>query len=394
MKHDLAELLPFYLNGTLEAADRARVEAELATCPECSAELGDLRALAENLRARAASMPQPQMLLASTFAQLTPEPTLATRLRTAWWSAPARYATAAVLVASVSAGAVAAWQFREAADRDARFGQSNAVAYVTRSSAPHAAADELARNMPAGKSAPRTVGAAASIAQSHRLARTATLSLIVRDAEASRTRAADVTAALGGVVTALTDEGSVSPGDVHEVHLTIEVAAARLDDALDRLAQLGAVQRREVDAEDLDASLVDQDARLRNLRREEGALRELMDKRGSVDEILTVEQKLSDVRGGIEELDAQYQHDLHRVATSTITLTLTEDHARAAPPRPGPTARIDGAWQSGVRALADTVVALLSLLAWSVAFSPVLLGAAGLAYLAKRSLGRLRPTSS
>jgi len=392
MKHDVAELLPFYLNGTLEAPERARVEAELATCAECSAELGDLRVLAENLRARAeATPPPPQALLARTFAQLAP--TLATRLRTAWWSAPARYATAVVLVASVSAGAVAAWHLHEAdVARDGRDQNASSVVYVTRSSAPHA--DALALAVPAAKNAPRTIGAASSVAQSHRLARTATLSLIVHDAEASRTRATDLTSALGGVVTSLADEGPVSAGDVHAVHLTIEVDAARLDDALDRLAQLGTVQRRAIDAADLDGSLVDQDARLRNLRREETALRQLMDKRGSVDEILTVEQKLSDVRGSIEELDAQHQRDLHRVATSTISLTLTEDHPRAGPPKPGPTARIDGAWQNGVRALADTVVALVSVLAWSVAFSPVLLGAAGLAYLAKRGVGRLRPTQS
>ena len=30
--HEIAELLPFYANGTLDAADRARVDAELATC--------------------------------------------------------------------------------------------------------------------------------------------------------------------------------------------------------------------------------------------------------------------------------------------------------------------------------------------------------------------------
>jgi hypothetical protein len=394
MKHDVAELLPFYVNGTLEAPDRARVEAELATCAECSAELGDLRVLAENLRARAeAAPPPPQALLARTFAELAPEPTLATRLRSAWWSAPARYATAVVLVASVSAGAVAAWHLRESAGRDDRFGAPSSVVYVSRSSAPHADAMEMAA--PPVKSGPRTVGAAtSSVAQSHRLARTATLSLIVHDAEASRTRATDLTGALGGVVTALSDEGPASAGDVHVVHLTIEVGATRLDDALDRLAQIGTVQRREIDAEDLDASLVDQDARLRNLRREETALRQLMDKRGSVDEILTVEQKLSDVRGSIEELDAQHQRDLHRVATSTIALTLTEDHPHAAPPKPGPTARIDGAWQNGVRALADTVVALVSVLAWAVAFSPVLLGVAGLAYLAKRGIGRLRPTQT
>ena len=113
-----------------------------------------------------------------------------------------------------------------------------------------------------------------------------------------------------------------------------------------------------------------------------------MDKGGKVDEILTVQQNLSEVRGQIEQLDAQHAHDLHRVATSTITLSLTEDRPNPTPAKPGPTARIDGAWHSGLNALADTVVSLLSAIVWCVAYAPIPLALAGVTYAAARLLKR------
>jgi hypothetical protein len=111
-----------------------------------------------------------------------------------------------------------------------------------------------------------------------------------------------------------------------------------------------------------------------------------MDRGGKVDEILTVQQNLSEVRGQIEQLDAQHAHDVHRVATSTITLTLTEDRPNSAPAKPGPTARIDGAWHSGLNTLADTMISLLSAIVWCVAFAPIPLALAGITYAATRLL--------
>jgi hypothetical protein len=71
-------------------------------------------------------------------------------------------------------------------------------------------------------------------------------------------------------------------------------------------------------------------------------------------------------------------------------VSLSEDRPNPAPAKPGPTARIDGAWHAGLNALADTAVALISALAWSVAYAPVPLALAGAAYAIAR---RIRPAS-
>ena len=214
----------------------------------------------------------------------------------------------------------------------------------------------------------------ASIAKPHRLAKTARIEVLVRDVEASLKQAQAAIGRAGGELTALDDASPRTSGAVHAATLVVEIPPDRLDGTLDALATLGTVQNRSIDAADVDATIVDEEARLRNMRREESDLRRLMDKGGKVDEILTVQQNLSDVRGQIEQLDAQHQHDLHRVAASTITAVLTEDRPTGAPAKPGPTARIDGAWHAGLEALSDTVVAFISGLVWCVAYAPVPLG--------------------
>ncbi|MBV8579772.1 MAG: DUF4349 domain-containing protein [Candidatus Eremiobacteraeota bacterium] len=386
IEHEIAELLPFYANGTLDAADRARVEAELETCGTCAAELQELQTLAAALRARADDAPPlPEHLLVDALTRITPRPRAsASAQRGPWWGTPARYATAAVLVVSVGAAAVAAYRTHEAeVTRESQVAVAGHAQEATRATvfrvqqAPRSA--KVAQNADAAAPAPQ------SVAKQHRLAKTARIEVLVRDVESALARAQATVRSMGGDVTALNDSSPRDAGSVHTAALTVEVPADRLDGALDALAALGAVQTRAIDAEDVDATIVDEEARLRNLQHEEADLRALMDKGGKVGEILTVQQNLSDVRGQIEELQAQHVHDLHRVATSTIAITLSEDRPNGAPAKPGASARIDGAWRSGVSALADTFLAFVTAFVWCVAFAPVPLAAGAVAYAVLRT---------
>ncbi|HEY0383346.1 MAG TPA: DUF4349 domain-containing protein [Candidatus Elarobacter sp.] len=401
--HEIAELLPFYANGTLDAAERARVDAELATCTICASELRELQALAATLKSRADETPPlPEHVLDDVFARIsTPATALAaTRLRTAWWGTPARYATAAMLVVGFGAAAFAAHQARVASFNDnAMLGAPTATDVkqttvyrvtpgpnaekltIQRGPVPNAApaSKSIAAGQPSAPSEP-------AVAKQHRLAKKARLDLLVRDVESTLKQAQSAVHRAGGEVTALNDTSPRSTGSVHAATLTVEVPAARLEDTLDHLGLLGTVETRAIDAEDVDATIVDEEARLRNLRRAETDLRKLMDKGGKVDDILTVQQNLSEVRGQIEQLDAQHRNDLHRVATSTIAISLTEDRPNATPAKPGPTARIDGAWHSGLNALADNLMAFITLLVWCIAYAPIPLALAGVTYAVARTL--------
>ncbi len=397
--HQIAELLPFYANGTLDGAERARVEAELANCASCAAELRELQSLGVALKARADDAPPlAQHVIDDALARVSVPPvsSAAITLRTAWWGTPARYATAAALVVGVGAAAAAAYHAHEAEIARTTAGvvatTTDATTTVFRvTPAPNGGPVLAAKNAnaaanPAPDEKRNATESAPTAAKQHRLAKKARLELLVRDVERSLKQAQSVVHDAGGDVVALADSSPRTDDAIHEATLDVEVPANALDATLDRLAAIGAVQNRAIDADDVDATIVDEEARLRNLRREEADLRKLMDKGGKVDEILNVQQNLSDVRGQIEQLEAEHAHDLHRVATSTISLALTEDRPNAVPAKPGPTARIDGAWHSGLNALADTVVALLTTIVWCVAYAPFPLALGGLAYLATRLL--------
>jgi Domain of unknown function (DUF4349)/Putative zinc-finger len=403
MKHEIAELLPFYANGTLDAAERVRVEAELATCATCAEELHELQALGNALQARAASAaPLPPHVFDDAIARIAIPPATAAvaKIRSAWWGTPARYATAATLVLGFGVAAAAAWHAHEAGvvgygpplstGTDEKLTVSS-VYRVTPGPHPAYPAKAARRAINPRTDAPATVAQAPapqSVAKQHRLAKHAQIELLVRDVEGALRNAQSAVRGAGGDVTSLADASPRTSDVVHGATLTVEVPAERLEGTLDRLGLLGAVQNRRIDAEDVDAAIVDEEARLRNLRRAEADLRALMDKGGKVTDILTVQEKLGEVRGEIEQLDAQHKHDVHRVATSTIDVTLTEDRPNATPAKPGPSARIDSAWHNGVNALADTVIAFVSTAAWALAYSPVPLALIALAYGVFRLIGR------
>jgi hypothetical protein len=373
MKHDVVELLPYYANGTLDTAERARVEAELATCPSCAEELRELERLGGALNAYADAAPAvPPSVLDDALARIATPPSaiVATRLRTAWWGTPARYATAAVLVVGFGVAAAAAYHAREAqvTQMSAATGNGESVGSIVYRVTPgpnlDAAQSKLKAAPESRAAAEQAADAASTVAKQHRLAKTARIDVLVASVETSLKRVRELTGDNGGELTSLDDASPRTAGAVHGAQLTVEVPAARLEATLDQFAALGTVQNRAIDAEDVDAAIVDEEARL------------------------SVQQNLSDVRGQIEQLDATHQHDLHRVATSTISVNLTEERANETPAQPGPSARIDGAWQSGLNALADTVVSLLSTIAWCVAYSPVIAAVAAIGYAASRLLKR------
>ena len=57
---ELAALLPFYANGRLDPAQRARIEAALATMPTLRAELAEVQALHTQIKTSSARIAEPQ----------------------------------------------------------------------------------------------------------------------------------------------------------------------------------------------------------------------------------------------------------------------------------------------------------------------------------------------
>jgi len=202
------------------------------------------------------------------------------------------------------------------------------------------------------------------------LIRTANLEIEVTDVSKSLRTATSITEGQLGDVTGLNDETPPSDNEVHTGTMSIRVPQYRFEQTLDALGALGKVKSKSVNAQDISDQLIDTQARLRNLRRTEADILNIMDRSGNIEQVLNVTQQLSSVREQIEQLDAQIQGMQYQVAYSTINVTFTSPILVNVPTG---FAVLGEAWKSALITLRDFTVGLLSLALWLLAFSPYII---------------------
>ena len=146
--------------------------------------------------------------------------------------------------------------------------------------------------------------------------RTGTLELRVDDAASAVDLAARRIDALGGYVSASTQEGD---GQRRTASVTYRIPVASWDAAVEGLKTLATdVVHAETQTEDVSATAVDLDARITNLRASETALQAILAGAGEVKDVLAVQSELTSVRGDIEEATARRQHLADQAAYSTL----------------------------------------------------------------------------
>ena len=162
--------------------------------------------------------------------------------------------------------------------------------------------------------------------------------------------------------------------------MQMRVPQAKLESTLDSIAQLGTVERRTLTAEDVSNQLVDYAARLRNFRKQESTLLKIMERAGSIPNVLQVSQQLTQVRQSIEQLDAQLKSLRNQVAYSTITLSLEEAIASTLPER-SLGLQVQESWNQAAYSVGALTTNLLKLGIWLIAYSPYLLLLTGAAWV-------------
>jgi hypothetical protein len=222
------------------------------------------------------------------------------------------------------------------------------------------------------------------------LARKGSLSLIVGDVGRAIASVESLARALDGDVTKLDDERPARSDERHEANLTLVVPSDRFDGALSRLSNVGGIRSQNVSAEDVGDQIVDDQARLHNLRRTEADMLKIMDRSGKVGEVLAVENQLSDVREAIEKLDAETQALKARVATSTIDVHL-EEEIRTIGAEPNAASQLGDAWAAAWHASREAALGLTARIFFLIAFAPYWLAALAIGAVivaqARRRLG-------
>jgi archaellum component FlaC len=165
----------------------------------------------------------------------------------------------------------------------------------------------------------------------------------------------------------------------HTATIQLRIPQNALDTTLDELGKLGTLENRNISAEDVGRQLVDFQARLSNLKKTEANLQKIMDKSGSVKDILSVSKELSIVRESIEQIDAQLKSLQNQVSYSTITLNLKASVAGNAP-QSALSPQLQETWNSSTRSLGNLTIGLLKLGIWMMVYSPYLLILSGAIY--------------
>jgi hypothetical protein len=202
------------------------------------------------------------------------------------------------------------------------------------------------------------------------LVKTASMELVVVSVEESIKQISSTVRQQKGDILSLEDS-QANPSDRHRATLELRIPQEKLEATLDTLAKLGTIQNRNLSSEDVSNQLVDSAARLKNLRKTEAALLEIMNRSGSVADILKVAQEVSNVRQSIEQIDAQLQNLQNQVAYSKVTIRL-QALATSGSNTPALGLQLQETWQQSTSSLGRVTTGFLKLGLWLLVYSPYL----------------------
>jgi hypothetical protein len=205
--------------------------------------------------------------------------------------------------------------------------------------------------------------------------RTAQLSVEVQDIEQALAQVRAVASRGGGFVSASnTHFEKVNDQDRMVADLTLQVRSDVVDNAMSDLRALGKVTNENSGSQDVTEEYVDLDSNLRNLQASETAILKLMDKATQIQDVLTLQRELTNVRGQIERIQGRKTYLERRTDMATISISLRLPPAPSAQSTTGgwdPLGVAQRGWQASLtllRGVAEAVIIVLAFSWWLVPF--------------------------
>jgi hypothetical protein len=227
--------------------------------------------------------------------------------------------------------------------------------------------------------------------------RTAQVALEVTDMEHALGEVRRIAAQGGGIVSASNTRVERVEGQDQErtiADLTIQVRSDALDSALSALRGLGKVTVETSNSQDVTEEYVDLDSNLRNLQASEAAILRLMDRAQRIEDIVSLQRELTQIRGQIERIQGRKRYLERRSDMATITLSLRLPSVESPRPLTGgawnPFAFAQRGWEASLavlRGVAEIVILVLSFSWWLVPLA--LIGV----YVVQRRRARPTPTA-
>lgn len=193
-----------------------------------------------------------------------------------------------------------------------RFRAERTLASAAPARAPGSAAlraESLPPLEPHTSNADRTNPALADAGEKRIVVYSANLNIVVMDIDRSIDAAMAMTKELGGYMQSR-----------HESRLVVRIPAAKFEQALARFEELGTVDGRQIEAQDVTEEFVDLDARLKAAQAVRERLLAVLADARKVEDTLAVEKELGRVNAEIDGLKAKLDVLRGRVAMSTVSL--------------------------------------------------------------------------
>jgi hypothetical protein len=196
-----------------------------------------------------------------------------------------------------------------------------------------------------------------------KVVKTASIDVEVADGgfDAAFSKVPTIAAGNGGFVAS---SSSTSSGGDDEAQaagtVVVRVPSANFDATRQQLIGLGTLRSQQLRGDDVSGQLTDLDARLKNLRSQEEAIRLLMTKAGTIGETIEVQRQLSTVREEIERLAGEQARLTDAVSYSTLTVSLAEPGVVVERPTDPSSVRqaVTKAWDGAQSVVAAAIVVL------------------------------------
>jgi hypothetical protein len=164
-----------------------------------------------------------------------------------------------------------------------------------------------------------TVGLISSSEQDRKMVRMGSLDILVNNPKQASEKIRLVAEQAGGFLVASETSGQ----EPSNASLTVRVPVDRFEQVRGQITSLGIrVESEKLEAEDVTKQYVDQAARLRNLRAQETQYLGILKQAKTVKDTLEVTDKLDEVRGGIEQQQAEFEALSKQVETVALAISL------------------------------------------------------------------------
>ncbi len=365
-----------FVDGEL-SADRAQsVSAHIDQCTECSEVAAEFRSTSHSLSNwRIAAVPTQLEERVTAASQKTPLRSVAVGSngflpigRWVWkhWVL-ALGASAVALTVLFAIATPNLLRSRMAANEASAIGRARAIETARSMSVDNARTDSSkVRGLDALTPAPSAgVRPAEAMLSQPMIARTVSLSIVVKDFDASRASLDAILARHNGYAAGL--NVATPQGAARMLQASLRIPAPQLVAAVAELKALGRVENETQGGEEVTQQHADLVARLKNSRETEQRLQDVLRTRtGKVKDVLEVEQEIARVRGEIEQMESEQQTLEHRVDFAAIDLKLAEEYkAQLTTPAPSVAMQLRNASVDGFRSAFQSLLVLVLFLAES-----------------------------